>query len=394
MGLGEERDLVPLGAGFDITKRGYSRAQVDEHLERLDAELQLLHADRNAAVSQAADLARQLETGRGEISDMRGQIDRLSQPPTTLEGLSERLQRMLRLATEEAGETKARAQNEANQIRAKAETDGAALRARYEQLISELESRRTAMEAEHRGVIEKARTDAEQTVGAARAEAARLEKESEQRRTTVEEDFDIAMAARRTEAMRALAEQEATSKSEAERRVREATEEANRRRHDAITESTARLQEATTEAHRRVREATEEANRRISHAGQRVAALRQLRARVADQLVSARDLIADAHVQLADAAPVLDPLPEERTTPKTVDGSPADESPTQAMQAVVGPPKEHWEPADIEPERAPAAQPERPSERAEAAASPAAADRTQKLTRPGGQQNKRPATRR
>jgi hypothetical protein len=30
MALGEERDLVPLGAGFDITKRGYSRMQVED----------------------------------------------------------------------------------------------------------------------------------------------------------------------------------------------------------------------------------------------------------------------------------------------------------------------------------------------------------------------------
>ena len=84
------------------------------------------------------------------------------------------------------------------------------------------------------------------------------------------------MASRRTESMRGLAEQEATSKSEAERRVREATEEATKRRQDAINESTTRLREATDEAHRRVQEATEEANRRISHAratGHRAAAV-------------------------------------------------------------------------------------------------------------------------
>ncbi|WP_436501922.1 chromosome segregation protein [Actinokineospora sp. HUAS TT18] len=346
MGLGEERDLVPLGAGFDITKRGYSRAQVEEHLERLDAELQLLHADRNAAVSQAADLAKQLERGRSEIDDLRGQVERLSLPPTTLEGLSERLQRMLRLAQDEATETRARAEAEAGHIRSRAEAESLILKQRYEKLISDLDKRRAEMEAEHAGVVEQARKDAEQTVATARTEAARLEAESEQRRTTVEEDFEMAMASRRTESMRALAEQEATSKSEAERRVREATEEANRRRHDAMTESTARLQEATAEAHRRVREATEEANRRITHAAQRVAALRQLRARVADQLHSARDLIADAHVQLADAAPILDPLPEERA-PKTIDGTPSDDSPTKMMKPV-GPPKESWE--DAEPE--------------------------------------------
>ncbi|GAA4415324.1 chromosome segregation protein [Actinokineospora soli] len=352
MGLGEERELVPLGPGFDITKRGYHTAQVNEHLERLEAELQLMHADRNAAVSQAADLAKQLEQSRSEIDDLRKQIDRLSLPPTTLEGLSERLQRMLRLAQEESAETKARAEAEAGHIRAKAEADGNELRQRYERMLAELEKRRADMETEHREVLTKARAEADHLVAEARAEADRLDAAAQRRRDQVEEDFEIAMSGRRTEAMRALAEQEATSKSEAERRVREATEEANRRRHDSIAEAKARLEEATSEAHRRVREATEEANRRISHAAQRVSALRQLRARVADQLNSARDLIADAHVQLADAAPTLDPLPEERV-PTTVDGAPADNSPTRTMMTPVkpasetsGPPRESWEAKD------------------------------------------------
>ncbi len=61
MSLGEERELVPLGAGFDFEKRGYNRAQVDEHLERLDADIKMLMSDRDAAISQADDLARQLE---------------------------------------------------------------------------------------------------------------------------------------------------------------------------------------------------------------------------------------------------------------------------------------------------------------------------------------------
>jgi hypothetical protein len=37
MALGEDRDLVPLGAGFDIVKRGYNRAQVDRKSTRLNS---------------------------------------------------------------------------------------------------------------------------------------------------------------------------------------------------------------------------------------------------------------------------------------------------------------------------------------------------------------------
>ena len=95
MGLADDRDLLPLGSGFDIVrKNGYDRAQVDEHLERVDADLRILTSDRDAAVSQARDVAKQLESARSEIENLRGQVERLSKPPTTLEGLSERLQRI------------------------------------------------------------------------------------------------------------------------------------------------------------------------------------------------------------------------------------------------------------------------------------------------------------
>jgi hypothetical protein len=365
MGLGSERDLVPLGAGFDIVKRGYSRTQVEEHLERLDSDLRLIAADRDAAVSQAGDLARQMEHARSQIDELRGQIDRLSLPPTTLEGLSERLQRMLKLAQEEASDTKARAEADAVQIRARSEADAAALRNRYEKLIAEVDGRRVELETEHRDLMEKSRAELAAQAKAAEDARIKADEEAHARRTQVEEDFEIAMAARRTESMKSLAEQEATSKAEAERRVREATEEsarlraqvaeeqhtskaeaerrlresteeatrvraqvteeqrkskadaerrvreateeANRRRHEAVTEAQARLQDAVDEANRRVREATEEANRRINLAAGRVEALRSLRNQLAEQLRA-------AHALMANASPALEPLPEEETT--------------------------------------------------------------------------------
>ncbi|MGH3439397.1 MAG: chromosome segregation protein [Sciscionella sp.] len=313
MSLADDRDLVPLGTGFDIVKRGYSRTQVEEHLERLDADLRLLAADRDAAVSQGADLAKQLEQQRSEISDLNAQIDRLSLPPTTLEGLSERLQRMLRLAQDEAAEIKARAEAEAGHIRARAEADATVLRGHYEQRITDLDNRRAEMEVEHRGVLTKAHAKMAELSQRAKDERARADDEAEQRRTQIEEDFEIAMSSRRTEAMRALAEQEAHSKAEAERRVRVATEEAARISNDI----TARDRRSKDEAERRVREATEDAIRRrerstaettqrINAAAARVESLRRLRTQIANQLYTARDL-------LAHSVPNLDPLPDEES---------------------------------------------------------------------------------
>jgi cell division septum initiation protein DivIVA len=341
MALGEERDLVPLGAGFDITKRGYSRMQVEEHLEQLDSQLKILAADRNAAAAQAAELTAQLEVARTTIDDLNKQVERLAQPPTTLEGLSERLQRMLRLTQEECEEIRAKATAEADHTRAKAQAEADELRGKYEAQLKQLDERRIAMEEEHRQVLVKAREEADGIIAKAKAEAEAADIAAQARRTQVEEDFEIAMASRRTDSMRALAEQEATSKAEAERRVREATEEANRRRHEAVTEATARLQEATDEANRRVREATEESNRRINHAAQRVAALRKLRAKVAEQLTSARELVVDAHAFLDNAVPAFEPLPEE-----LADAAEAAAKPTPAPRdrnPLPGPPKEKWE---------------------------------------------------
>src|ERR1700742_2872286 len=235
MALGSDRDLVPLGTGFDVVKRGYDKAQVEDHLERLDADLKLLAADRDAAVSQANDLARQLEKARSEIDELRGQIDRLSLPPTTLEGLSERLQRMLKLAQEEASDTKARAEADAVQIRARSEADGAALRNRYEKLIAEVDGRRVELETEHHELMEKAHAELAAKAKAAEDERTKADEEAQSRRAQIEDDFEIAMASRRTESMKALAEQEATSKSEAERRGRGGHQGGNPRRGGAIT---------------------------------------------------------------------------------------------------------------------------------------------------------------
>jgi hypothetical protein len=102
------------------------------------------------------------------------------------------------------------------------------------------------------------------------------------RRQQVEEDFDIAMAARRNDAMEVLAEQEATSKAEADRRVRD----------------------ATTEANRRLREATERSSRLVAEAEARVDRLRMLRARISRQLLDVRSI-------LAEATDTIEPPPEE-----------------------------------------------------------------------------------
>jgi hypothetical protein len=342
-------------------------------------------------------------SARTELMDLRGQVKRLSAPPTTLEGLSERLQRMLRLAQDEANEIRARAEADATQIRGRSEADATALRTRYEKLIAEVDGRRVELEEEHREHMAKGHADLDAKNKAADAERGKLDKASEARRNKVDEDFEIAMSSRRTESMRVLAEQEATSKGEAERRVREATEEAarvrakvaeeqrvstaeaerrvreatdgatktraqiaeeqrvstanaerlvreateeaNRRRHEAATEAQARVQDAISESERRVREATEESTKRINDATNRVEALRGLRAQIADQLRTAHSLI-------TNATPAFDALPEEAEVMATGASTPDANAPAKQAQ----PQPAQQAPARPQPQQAPAQQ--------------------------------------
>lgn len=322
MSVADEKDLVPLGTGFDIVKRGYSRTQVEEHLERLDSDLRLLASDRDASAAQANELARQLERARSEIDGLNAQIERLAMPPTTVEGLSERLQHMLRMAQDEAADTKARGEAEAGHIRARAESDGAVLRGRYEKMLSDLDDRRAAMEAEHREVLARAHAEMEELARQSEENRNRLDREAEERRVQADEDFEIAMSSRRAEAMRVLAEQEAASKAEAERRVREATEhaekvttditerdrrskeEAERRVREATEDAVQRREAAKAESEKLVRDATEKSTTMVDNATRQAEELRGLRDSIAGQLRGAREM-------LAGSVPSLEPLDDE-----------------------------------------------------------------------------------
>lgn len=284
MGPIDDRDLIPLRPAFDIVRRGYDRAQVDYRVEELQACLRITTADSEAAAAQAAELTRQLEAVRQELDEARREVQRLGAPPDTVEGLSERLKRMLRLAQNEAAEIIARAEKDAVTRRATAEQEASGLRTRYEEMISETKRRRSEMETEHQQVLTEARQQATELVTEARRKAGDLGTAAAAQRKQVEEDFEITMSARRTEAMRALTEQEQTSKVEAQRRVAEATEAARR---------------VVTEADRNAVALVDEATRRVDQ-------LRMVRGQIAEQLQSVQSMLDTAVQELV-------PTPQENS---------------------------------------------------------------------------------
>ena len=66
----------PSDAGFEVVRRGYDQAQVDAHLRRLDAELSILVTDRDAALAQSVQLARELDDELLPVGNRRPASDR------------------------------------------------------------------------------------------------------------------------------------------------------------------------------------------------------------------------------------------------------------------------------------------------------------------------------
>lgn len=290
MGSVHDRDLLPMRSTFDIVRRGYDCAQVDYQLEHLRADLQIAVTDRDAGAAQAAELTRTLDAARGEIDDLRAQLERLAAPPTTVEGMSERVVRMLRSAQSEAAEIIAKATAAATAARAEAERDADELRARYEAMITEAQQRRSAMEAEREQAIADAHRQSEQIVAQAKQRAQQLDAEAASRRRQAEEDFDITMSERRRDATRELAQEETSSKTEAKRRIDEATDVARRLVTEADQTAVARVREATRQ----------------------VEALRTLRRQVTSQLESVSSTLQHALRHLAPTPEGDDVLADER----------------------------------------------------------------------------------
>ncbi|MGR6966249.1 DHA2 family efflux MFS transporter permease subunit [Geodermatophilus sp. URMC 61] len=208
-------DVPPVRAArhsFDVVLRGYDRHQAAEAIERLEADIQVALADRDAAMSRSADLAGQLSALHAEIDQLRRTA--ASSGPPTSENVSERIQHMLQLAEEEATEIRRSAEQEAQALREHTAAEERAMHERHAAGQAEVdrmlaEARQTAEQ-----IATRAQIRADELVADMQEKVARLDAESQARRAKVEEDFEIAQRARRQEAAR-LEEERARSSTEA-----------------------------------------------------------------------------------------------------------------------------------------------------------------------------------
>ncbi|EGD53460.1 hypothetical protein SCNU_18973 [Gordonia neofelifaecis NRRL B-59395] len=176
--------------------RGYDRDQVTDHLRRLDAELRMMAADRDAAHANSDELQGHLDEARHRIRDLQDEVNTLSVPPTTVAGMTDRVSRMLQLATDEASEVRANARDEADETVSVARQEADDIRAsaaaaatrtkelaqeHADSIITDAEKRAAEIDEaaqkraeESKKEQEDARKRAQEIIAAAEADAARL----------------------------------------------------------------------------------------------------------------------------------------------------------------------------------------------------------------------------
>jgi cell division septum initiation protein DivIVA len=178
-GSRDSDDLVPLHEPFETALRGFNRQQVLDHLESLDGRIAIVAADRDAAMARVAELSRALEHLRSE-SELLAHLRREAEKATErilaapMAEASARIQRILRLAEEEAAEVKAHIEAEIIASKAHADQNIAERKARADDQIAVLRAQ--------------ASREAKSLLDHARGQCDQLESESAARREAAEHD--------------------------------------------------------------------------------------------------------------------------------------------------------------------------------------------------------------
>lgn len=277
-------------ASFSVVRRGYDRAQVDDRLSRLSAELDAAAAGRNAAVEDVRTLTRQRDASRNEaqaaratsnearaeVERLRAQVAELSTIPHSVDGMSERLQQMVRIAQEEVNDMRARATASATQVLTLAQAEADELRERSVVERREFEEERRAAEESLRAQLDETQTRLDQLRHDSDGQMARLDAELAERRTRAEHGLAAEVEEKRSKMQKELAALEARHKEEAARILEVANQEARNR-----------LTEATNEA-QRVRA---ESRSDVAVAQRELEELRGLQHQISEQLTSVRALL-------------------------------------------------------------------------------------------------------
>ncbi len=275
---------------FTVVRRGYDRAQVDEQIEMLSTQLRTAMSARESAVAEVEVLSRRLEASigdiqaarsesaqrRGESDKLRAQVAELSTIPHSVDGMSERLQQMVRIAQDEVNDMRTRATTSAAHVLSLAQAEADELRERSEKERHEFETeRRTAQEA-LRSQLDESRTRLEQLRSESDGQRARLDAELAERRAATDKQFAAEVEERRSAMLAELAAQEAARREDAGRILESAAQQARAQLADAGAET------------QRIRA---EARHDVAAAQRELEELRSLQHQVSEQLTSVRALL-------------------------------------------------------------------------------------------------------
>lgn len=191
---------------FDLTKRGYNPNQVDGHVQALLSRVEVLEAAHRQE-QQRADEA------EAELTRLRNRPDRPGegQGETVQNGFGHRIERVLRVAEQEAANARATAAREASALmeRTRKEADSHRqdieqnLSARRAALDEEAARRRADLDERERELDQQAsaaREEAEQTLAEARMGAEQITREAEGEAQRRREDTESIIRKRHTEA--------------------------------------------------------------------------------------------------------------------------------------------------------------------------------------------------
>src|SRR3954453_20920860 len=159
------------GLPFAIVRRGFDRAQVEERLSKLLSERDSAHTARQNAVADRERISRELDVSRGEtraarseLAETRAEVDRLagqvaelSTIPNTVDGMSDRLQQMVRVAQDEVNDMRSRATRGAAQILSMAQAEADELLDNSRQERRQFESEQHQAQDELRVRLEESR---------------------------------------------------------------------------------------------------------------------------------------------------------------------------------------------------------------------------------------------
>ncbi|MGB9378380.1 MAG: DivIVA domain-containing protein, partial [Mycobacteriales bacterium] len=159
----------PAQPTFDVALRGYDRRQVDEYLDRIEHDLSIVQAERDAAAVRMAATEKRMNELETQLREARHELEESGRP--TYAGLGKKVEQLLTIAEEEA-----------DRLRADALRDTAAERAAAGGLVEQAQKEAEQARREFESTLEARRKKAEE-------QEAQFRTETERRRAAAEQQI-------------------------------------------------------------------------------------------------------------------------------------------------------------------------------------------------------------